>query len=1071
MYRKLFLTLLLCLPLLAFESLGQRKRAQPSSAPSLDESIFSGLKLRNLTPAKTGGRIVDIAIHPANRSIRYVATASGGVWKTMNAGTTWVPVFDREGSFSIGTIVIDPKNHNTVWVGTGENNSQRSVSKGDGVYKSTDGGRTWVNTGLKSSEHIGKIVIHPDNSDIVFVASQGGLWAPGGDRGLYKTSDGGKSWERILHVSENTGISDVIIDPRNPDNIIASAYQRRRHFGILVAGGPEGGAFKTQDGGKTWSKLGNGFPQGELGRIGLARSPQQPEVLYSLVAGTESTKGFYRSADNGDSWTKMNDYMVIDAQYYMEIFPDPHQFDKLYIVDVFTKVSEDGGKTLESINHNRIHVDNHEMEFDPDDPNYLLIAGDGGIFESWDQGQNWRFTDNLPITQFYRVGIDNDAPFYNVYGGTQDNNTIGGPSRTTHRTGIRNSDWFYTLGGDGFQTRVDPTNPDILYCMYQYAGIVRYDRKSGEKTDIQPQPGAGEPPYQWNWDAPLVLSSHNNKTLYFAANKVMKSTDQGDSWQEISGDLTRQIDRNKMEVMGRVWGIDAIFKNVWTSPYGTIVSLTESSVKQGLLYAGTDDGLIQVTEDDGQTWRKVEGITGVPRLAYLADLFASPHNENTVFAVFNNHKSGDYKPYFYRSDDKGKTWKSISSNLPAGDFGWTIVQDHLQENLLFAGTEYGLYFSIDAGNQWIKIKNGIPTIAIRDLEIQPRENDLVAASFGRGFYILDDYSFLREVSKGVLDEEAKLFSVKDPWSYIQSGPDGYAYGANFFSSPNPTFGAVFTYYLKERTLTQQQQRKKEESTKVKNAQPVYYPDWDAFTREKREKKPMVAFTITDADGNLVTRVTGPANRGINQTSWNLRHAGTDVDNGPLVAPGNYSVAMARIVNGKWENIEQAQEFTIKSLGANSINVRDVKADEQFRLKVVALERTIDNGNKLVDQLVKEMVGTIEKLSTPANYERAERIRQTLLDLKIQLNGNRLITDNMELIAPSISRRVSRIRYDAWSSTSNVTGTQRESFEIANSEFIKWTQAFNTVNEEIRQLASDLTSKGILIDTAPDLKWE
>ena len=836
MNRVLSIVLIIVFSFLSIDSYSQNQKNSTGENTISDPGIFSGLSLRNLTPAKTGGRVVDIAIHPVNRSIRYVAVASGGVWKTMNAGTTWTPIFDNEGSYSIGTVVIDRKNPNIVWVGTGENNAQRSVGKGDGIYKSTDAGKSWTNMGLKTSEHIGKIVIHPEDSNIIYVAAQGGLWAPGGERGLYKTSDGGKSWKRILNISENTGVSDVIIDPRNPDHIIASAYQRRRHFGILVAGGPDGGAFKSEDGGENWSKLSNGFPQGELGRIGLARSPQKPDVIYALVAGTERTKGFYRSPDNGTSWVKMNDYMVIDAQYYMEIFPDPHQFDKLYIVDVVTKVSEDGGRTLKAINHNRIHVDNHEMEFDPDDPNYLLIAGDGGIYESWDNAENWRFTNNLPITQFYRVGIDNEAPFYNVYGGTQDNNTIGGPSRTINRIGIKNSDWFNTLGGDGFQTRIDPTDPNIVYSMYQYAGIVRFDRRTGEKTDIQPQPGAGEPPYRWNWDAPLVLSAHNSSTLYFAANKLMKSSDRGNSWTEISGDLTRQMDRNQMEVMGRVWGIDAIFKNVWTSPYGTIVALSESPIKQGLLYIGTDDGLIQVSEDDGESWRKVEGISGVPKLAYLSDIYASPHDENTVFSVFNYHKYGDYQPYFFRSDDKGRSWQSISSNLPEEDFGWTIVQDHVNENLLFAGTEYGLYFSLNGGKEWTKLTNGIPTIAIRDLEIQQRENDLVAASFGRGFYILDDYSPLREFGQDRLSEENIFFPVKDPWSYIPANPDGYAMGANFFTSPNPTFGAVFTYYLNKSETTRAQKRKESEASQVKKGEPVAYPDWGRFYKRKKRRK-------------------------------------------------------------------------------------------------------------------------------------------------------------------------------------------------------------------------------------------
>ena len=1039
---------------------------------TIDASIFSGLKLRNLTPAKTSGRVVDVAIHPTNRSIRFVAVASGGVWKTTNAGTTWTPVFDNEGSYSIGTVEFDMNNPMIVWVGTGENNAQRSVSKGDGIYKSTDGGNTWKNMGLKTSEHIGKIAIHPTNSDIIYVASQGSVWKAGGDRGLYKTIDGGTTWERVLHISEDTGISDVTLDPRNPDILIASAYQRRRHFGILVGGGPEGGAFKSVDGGATWQKLKGGFPQGDLGRIGLARSPQKPDVLYALVAGTEKTKGFYRSEDNGSSWKKMNDYMVIDAQYYMEIFPDPHQFDKLYIVEVLTKVSEDGGKTLTSINHNYVHSDNHEMEFDPNDPNYLLMAGDGGIYESWDQGDNWRFTDNLPITQFYRVGLDNATPFYNIYGGTQDNASLGGPSRTTHRIGIKNSDWYVTQGGDGFQSRIDPTNPNIVYSMSQYAGIVRYDKLSGEKIDIQPQPNAGEPAYQWNWDSPLLISNFDNKTLYLAANKLMKSTDQGSSWQEISGDLSRQIDRNKMEVMGKVWSIDAIFKNVWTSPYGTIVALAESPVKKGLLYVGTDDGLLQVSEDDGNTWRKIEGIAGVPRLAYVSDLFASPHNENTVFAVFNNHKYGDYKPYFYKSDNKGKTWKSISSNLPNDEFGWAIVQDHIAENLLFAGTEYGLYFSIDGGNQWMQLKSGIPTIAVRDLEIQKRENDLVAASFGRGFYILDDFSPLREISTTNLTKESLLFPVKDALSYTINNPDGGALGANFFASPNPTFGAVFTYYLKEGITTVEGERQKAEATKIANNQPVDYPDWEAFTIEKREDNPEILFTIKNEQDEMVARVEAPAIKGINRVAWNLRYA----TNSAIVPSGTYKVSMVKLVNGNWQDLGQSQDFKVKRLENTTFPNTDLMGQEKFRIEVMALNDAINNGDELLRSYINEME-TLKKqiknkISNPVLIEKAEAIRQNLLDLEIQLNGNELITNNMELIAPSIASRVSRVRYSFNSSTSASTMTQKQSFAIALKEYNQWTVRFNNLNKEINELENALSNSGIIIQSGKQyINWK
>lgn len=1019
--------------------------------------------MRNIGPAKTGGRIVDIAVDPRNKSIRFAAVASGNVWRTQNAGTTWKPVFDKYGSYSIGTVEIDPNNSNIVWVGTGENNSQRSVGFGDGVYKSVDGGTSWNNMGLKTSEHIGKIVIDPRNSDVVYVASQGALWNPGGERGLYKTTNGGESWEKILHISENTGISDIIFDPRNPDILIVSSYQRRRHFGMLVAGGPDGGVWKSTDAGNSWNKLSGGLPSGDLGRIGLAVSPQKPNVIYALIAGTVETKGFYRSSNFGDDWRKMSDFMVGDAQYYMELFPDPHQFDKVYTVDVHISFTEDGGSNFQRIGSQFKHVDNHEIVFDTDDPNYMMVGCDGGIYETWDNAKTWKFTDNIPITQFYRLGIDNAYPFYNVYGGTQDNATMGGPSRTTYWTGIRDYDWFITVGGDGFQARVDPDDPNIVYSQSQYAGIVRFDKKSGEKIDIKPQPGAGEEALKWNWDSPLIISPHNGKRLYLAANKLFKSDDRGNTWTPISGDLTRQMDRNKMKVMDRVWGVDAIFKNVWTSPFGTIVALDESPVQEGLIYAGTDDGLIQVSENGGQSWRKIDNFPGIPQYAYVSDVHASKHDANTVFAVFNNHKYGDYKPYLLKSNDKGISWQNINGNLPDRDITWTLVQDHENPNLLFVGTEYGLFFTLDGGNQWIKLKNGIPTIAIRDLEIQKRENDLVAASFGRGFYILDNYSPLRNINENELAKEALLFPVKNPLLYLQTNLDGRSYGHSFFTSPNPEYGAVFTYYLKNSSQTLKQKRQKDEKDKVSKGQPVYYPDWGDLVAEQREERPRVVFTITDTNGNLVRRITGPASKGINRAAWNLRFSGANParssgnPSGSLVAPGKYQVSMARVVNGVWEDLDLSQSFEVIQLDNRTLPASDPKELESFQKNVNNLRKAIFSANEIIDETVDEMK-TIKQAVTNNHqdgkslYEQASTIQNKLQDLGISLNGNRLMVRKMELIPPSPNSRASRIARNFYSSTSSPTNTQVKSYKIAVSEFKKLVAEINgIIDKEVKPL--------------------
>ncbi|MEO0339264.1 MAG: glycosyl hydrolase, partial [Bacteroidota bacterium] len=605
------------------------------------QDIISSIPFRSIGPAYMTGRIADIEKDPTNPSTWYVAVASGNVWKTENNGSSWKPIFDRYGSFSTGCLAVDPVNPQVVWLGTGENQSQRSVSWGDGVYKSLDGGESWKNMGLSQSEHIGKILIDPRNTDVVYVAAQGPLWKAGGERGVYKTSDGGQSWEQVLEISENTGVADLVFDPKNPDILYAASYQRRRHVGILVAGGEESRIFKSTDGGQTWKKLSRGLPSGDLGRIAIAVSPQQSNVLYAMIAGSDdSQSGFYRSEDYGESWSKKNDYVIVDPQYYGEIFADPHQFDKVYVVDVIIRYTEDGGANFNRLNTRFKHVDNHDIVFDPKDPDYLMVGCDGGVYESWDRGDHWTYHSNLPITQFYRVGLDNDFPFYNIYGGTQDNSTLYGPSRTTSRHGITNADWKLALGGDGFQARIDPEDPNIVYCESQYAGIVRYDKRTGTRIDIQPQPAPGDEALRWHWDAPLLISPHNSKRLYFAAQKVFRSDNRGDSWTTLGGDLSRGEDRNQRMVMGKRWSPEAVWKNVFTSPYGTIVSMTESPLQEGLLIIGTDDGLIQISENAGENWRKIDKIPGVPAKAYVADVFASNHNVQHIYAVFNNHKEG-----------------------------------------------------------------------------------------------------------------------------------------------------------------------------------------------------------------------------------------------------------------------------------------------------------------------------------------------------------------------------------------------------------------------------------------------
>jgi len=1040
----------------------------------LTAETFSGLQLRNIGPALMSGRIGDIVKHPDDQSIWYVAVASGNVWKTTNNGTTWSPIFDTYGSYSMGCIALDPANPSVVWLGTGENASQRSAGYGDGVYKSLDAGRSWTRVGLERSEHIGKILIDPRDTDVVYVAAQGPLWAPGGDRGLYKTLDGGASWERVLEISENTGVTDIAFDPRDPDTIYAASYQRRRHVGVLVAGGPESAIFKTTDAGASWKKVSSGLPDADMGRIALAVSPQHPDVVYALIAASGGESGFFRSSDRGEHWEKKSDYIVVDPQYYGEIYADPHRFDRIYAMDVWIHYTEDGGRTFQRLGSEYKHVDNHAMVFAAADPDYLMVGSDGGIYETWDRGTTWKYVSNLPITQFYRVGIDDALPFYNLYGGTQDNSTQGGPSRTTTLHGITNRDWFITIGGDGFQTRVDPDNPDILYSQYQYAGIVRYDKRSGERTELQPQPEPGEPALRWHWDSPLVLSPHSSARLYFAANRLYCSDDRGDTWTPISPDLSRGLDRNRREVMGTVWSVDSVWKNVFTSPFGTIVAMDESSLVEGLIYAGTDDGLIQITEDGGEIWRKVDEFPGVPEMSYVADVLASRHDASTVYAVFNNHKEGDFAPYVLKSTDRGRHWKSIAGDLPQRHVTWSIVEDHEAPELLFVGTELGLFFSIEGGERWVQLKGGLPTIAMRDLEIQRRENDLVAASFGRGFFIFDDYTPLRHVSEERLADEAWLFPVKDAWMYIESGPLGYqknaVQGHAFYSAPNPPFGAVFTYYLREPLRSREEQRREQEKQLREEGSPVDYPSWKELEEEDREEDPTILLTVTDDAGNVVRRITGPASGGFHRIAWDLRYPAFapsrrgESPSGPMAMPGSYSVGMAKLVDGVLTSIGERQTFEARPLGLATLGAEDKAALVSFQQKLGRLQRAVMGANRIVDE-TGERLDAIKQalLDAPGAdiklYETVVSLENRLADLREALHGDETSSSRAEFTPPGIIDRVQRAVGGFWTNSAPTT-THRRGYEIAGREFERTLEELRVLVEtDMMQLGDRLEAAG------------
>ncbi len=840
------------------------------------------------------GRISDIVIHPLKRHTWYVAVGSGGVWKTENAGTTWTPVFDAQPSYSIGCVTLDPSNPEIVWVGTGENVSGRHVGFGDGVYRSPNGGKTWTNMGLTKSEHIGRILVDPRDPDVVFVAAEGPLWSAGGERGLYKTADGGKTWALVLEISKDTGVTSVEFDPANPDILYAAAYQRRRSVAAFMGGGPESGIHKSEDGGKTWRKLTVGLPKGDVGKIGLAVSPIDPHVVYATVEAGPEEKGFYRSADRGESWEKRSDYISggTGPHYYQEIFADPTVFDRVYQMDPGLRATDDGGKTWRRVDEANKHGDNHAMAFVKGDPGYILNGSDGGVYETRDGGKTWRFFENLPVTQFYKLALDNALPFYNVHGGAQDNGSQLGPSRTANAHGISNADWTITYGADGYATAIDPTDPNTVYLEWQIGNLLRYDKKSHETVYISPKPEPGDPPLRFNWDSPVAISPFANTRLYYAGQFVWRSEDRGDSWTRISPDLTRGIFRLEQKIMGRQWSVDGLWDHGAMSQFGTITSLSESRLAEGLIYAGTDDGLIQVTEDGGKSWRKIDKVAGVPDYFFVNKIMASKHDKDTVYAAIDNHKTGDYKPYLMMSADRGRTWTNIAGGLPQRTIVWSVAQDHVAKDLLFAGTEFGIYATLDGGKAWVKLGGGVPTISFRDIEVQEREGDLVGASFGRGFFVLDDYSPLREMSEaGLAAEEAVLFPAKKALRYVPLRPiDSDAKGClgdAYYVAPNPPFGAVFTYYLKDGVKSAAEARREAEAKLVKDGKPVPFPGWDSLRSEENEEKPVVVLTVADEAGEVVRRMTVPAAKGLHRVAWNLRY--------PAVEPTAARGRAARVV--------------------------------------------------------------------------------------------------------------------------------------------------------------------------------
>ncbi len=1070
---------------LGVDIFAQRAGNKPaaSASPVMFDSVFSGIRFRNIGPGFMSGRIADVAIHPVNENTFYVAVASGGVWKTTNEGTTWTPVFDEQKSYSIGCVTVDIKNPHIVWVGTGENVGGRHMGYGDGIYRSDDDGMHWKNMGLKNSEHISRIITHPTNSDIVWVAVQGPMWTKGGDRGLYKTVDGGKTWKKTLGDGEWVGVTELVIDPRDPNQLYAATWQRHRTVAAYIGGGPGSGLYRSSDGGETWTKLTAGLPTSNMGKIGLTISPQKPDVLYADIELDRKKGGLWRSTDKGSTWTKMSDMVSggTGPHYYQELYASPHQYERLYLMDATAHVSEDGGKTWTDFNTNDRHGDNHAIGFRKDDPEYILLGTDGGLYESFDLGRTWRYFENLPVTQFYKVALDDRMPFYHIYGGTQDNSSEGGPSRTDNVHGIQNSDWKVILDWDGHQPATEPGNPDVMYAERQEGTLSRLDLSTGEVVDIQPQPEPNESYERFNWDAPILVSPHKPSTIFFASARVWKSENRGDKWTAISGDLTRNQDRFTLPIMGKTQSWDEAWDVGAMSNYNTITSLAESPKQEGLIYAGTDDGLIQVTENGGSSWRKIEvgSIPGIPATAFVNDIKADLFDANTVYVAMDNHKYGDFNPYLVKSSDRGKTWQSIRSNLPDRTLVWRVVQDHVKPELMFAATEFGIYFTVTKGDRWIKLTGGVPTISFRDLGIQKRENDLVGASFGRGFFVLDDYSALRDVSDQQLQQEATLFTPRKAWWYIPRGILSFddqkgTQGTDHYVAPNPPFGAVITYYLKDGLKTKEAIRKEAEAPLRKQNKNIPFAGWDALDAERRQDVPMIWLTIKDASGNVVRRIEGPTEKGFHRVAWDLKYPafetirvnGSSSNNSSafMAAPGTYTASLSKQVDGVVTELSKPVTFTVEPLRSGVLPAAKPAEVAAFWREYERVSKNASILSTKLSNATARAAAMQRALSlakaAPGNLDtELHGIRQELMTLNTQLNGDGPKQEVGQKSRPVIGQRLFAVSRAVYHSTSGPTATARRGLDIADAESREIQTKLSAVVNRMNAFSKSLKEAG------------
>lgn len=967
--------------------------AAPLAAGKIDTGKLKAMAPRSIGPAAMSGRVTAITVDPTNRNTIYTGTASGGLWKSTDGGVAWTSIWDDQPVASIGSVAVDPRNPDVIWVGTGEGNPRNSQNVGQGIFKSIDGGRSWTRLGLEKTEHIHRVLINPTNGDIVYAAALGQTWGENEERGVYKTSDGGATWKRVLYVNQKTGAAEMVMDPTNPEKLIAAMWEHRRWPWGFKSGGEGSGLYVTHDGGSNWVRKTDkdGLPAGELGRIGLAFARSRPNIVYALVEAKKS--GLYRSEDGGFSWHLVNDSNNVSNRpfYYHEIYVDPSNENRLYSLHSSVTFSEDGGKTFETLNRG-IHPDNHAFYIDPNDPDFIMDGNDGGMAISHDRGHTWRFVENLPVGQFYHVRVDMQRP-YNVYGGLQDNGSWRGPSQVWENGAILSAHWQMVSFGDGFDVVPDPTDPQSGYTMSQGGNLSRFNLGTGVSKSIRPPAPDGEQ-LRFNWNTGIGMDPFDPKTIYYGSQFVHRSKDRGETWEIVSPDLTTNDPekQKQLDSGGLTYDVTA------AENHTTIIAIAPSPVERGVLWVGTDDGNLQVTRDDGKSWKNVVGnVPGVPANTWVPRITPSNFKKGEAFVVFDDHRRSNWTPYAFKTSDYGATWTSLVTDDIRG-YVYVLEQDTQQEDLLFLGTEFNLYVSVDGGQSWTRWDQGYPTVPTRDLAIHPRDGDLVIATFGRSFWIMDDIEPLRALARegtDLLEADLHLFRIGDAIQANTISSPGVLFpGAETFEGKNREIGALISYILnKPAKAVQEDMEAAEAGSDGASLQDRPGPRGGPRAGRNRDT---VKIEILDGD-KVMRTVEGPAENGLNRFVWRLDRKGARLPGrfgggrrggggnrgepgGVPILPGTYTV---RISYGEWTQEQPVHVLADPRIQASR---QDMEAKSALIDDYLELVERLSEGSDRLDKAKAAMDRVNGLLAERGRDKAAATLRRSGRDVAKKLSA-------------------------------------------------------------------------------------